>query len=88
MFILILIRIIQTAGTVLLLVVLASVLLSYFLPPYNSVRRFLDRIVEPILAPIRRVVPPLGMIDFSPVILMILIQVVESLLVTLLARFM
>lgn len=73
-------------GSALLLIVLASVLLSYFLPPYNSIRRFLDRIVEPLLRPIRRVVPPLGMIDFSPVILMILIQVLESLVVMVLVR--
>jgi YggT family protein len=40
-----------------------------------------------MLQPIRRIVPPLGMIDFSPVILMILIQVLESILITILARF-
>ena len=87
MLISILINVIQTVGTILLLIVLASVLLSYFLPPYNSIRAFLDRLVNPLLSPIRRVVPPLGMIDFSPVILMILIQVLESVLIALLARF-
>lgn len=87
MLISILITIVQTLGTILLLVVLASVLLSYFLPPYHSIRVFLDRIVNPLLLPIRRVVPPLGMIDFSPIILMILIQVLETVLVAILARF-
>ncbi|MRS03226.1 YggT family protein [bacterium] len=87
MLISILINVIQTVGTILLLVVLASVLLSYFLPPYHAIRAFLDRIVNPMLQPIRRIVPPLGMIDFSPVILMILIQVLESVLITILARF-
>ncbi|MBA4398384.1 MAG: YggT family protein [Chloroflexi bacterium] len=86
MLISILINIIQTLSTVLLLAVLASVLLSYFLPPYNNIRVFLDRIVNPLLIPIRRVVPPLGMIDFSPVVLIILIQVVEWILISILSR--
>ncbi len=86
MLISILINIIQTLSTVLLLAVLASVLLSYFLPPYNNVRVFLDRIVNPLLIPIRRVVPPLGMIDFSPIVLIILIQVVEWVLISVLSR--
>lgn len=87
MLISILITIVQTLGSILLLIVLASVLLSYFLPPFHSIRVFLDKIVNPLLAPIRRVVPPLGMIDFSPIILMILIQVLETVLVAILARF-
>ncbi len=85
MLISVLIIIIQTLGTILLLVVLASVLLSYFLPPYNNIRVFLDRIVNPLLMPIRRVVPPLGMIDFSPIVLIIMIQVVEWVLVSVLS---
>jgi len=86
MLISILINIIQTLSTVLLLAVLASVLLSYFLPPYNNVRVFLDRVVNPLLVPIRRVVPPLGMIDFSPIVLIILIQVIEWVLISVLSR--
>ncbi len=86
MLISILINIIQTLSTVLLLAVLASVLLSYFLPPYNNIRVFLDRLVNPLLLPIRRVVPPLGMLDFSPIVLIILIQVVEWVLIWVLSR--
>jgi YggT family protein len=37
--------------------------------------------VEPLLAPIRRVVPLLGALDFSPLILIILIQVISNLLI-------
>lgn len=80
----ILITIIQTLGSALLLVVIVDVLLSYFLSPYHPLRSALDRIVEPLLNPIRRVVPALGMIDLSPVILVILIQVVETVLILLL----
>jgi YggT family protein len=60
------------------------VILSYFLDPYHPVRRGLDRLVDPMLSPIRRVVPLVGMIDFSPLVLIILIQIIGGLLVRLL----
>lgn len=82
-----LISLIQAIGSLLIIIVIVSVVLSYFLSPYHPLRSNLDRIVEPLLNPIRRVVPPLGMIDFSPLILIILIQVVETLLISLLASF-
>ena len=75
-----LIQLVSFLQFILVLIVLVSVILSYFMDPYHPVRRFLDRIVEPMLAPIRRVVPLMGMLDFSPLILIILIQVVGNLL--------
>jgi YggT family protein len=69
---------------ILILLVILSVILSYFLDPYHPVRRGLDRLVDPMLSPIRRVVPLLGMIDFSPLVLIILIQIIGGLLVRLL----
>ena len=81
----ILIQIISALQFVLVLVVIASVILSYFMDPYHPLRRFLDRIVEPMLAPIRRVVPLVGMLDFSPLILIVLIQLIGNLLIRLLS---
>ncbi len=81
----ILIILVQTLGSILLVLVLVSAVLSYFMSPYHPIRATVDRIVEPLLSPIRRIVPPLGMIDFSPVVLIILIQVVETLLVSILS---
>lgn len=75
---------INILAQVLIVLIIAHVLLSYFLPPYHQVRRFVDQIVEPLLAPIRRVVPLVGMFDFSPLILLLLIQVLSSLLIRLL----
>jgi YggT family protein len=80
----ILITIISALQQILILLVILSVILSYFLDPYHPIRRGLDRIVEPMLNPIRRVVPLVGMLDFSPLVLIILIQIVGSLLVRLL----
>ncbi len=75
------ITLISTLEWILILLVFVSVILSYFMDPYHPVRRGVDRIVEPMLAPIRRIVPLVGMLDFSPLILIILIQLISSLLV-------
>jgi YggT family protein len=72
---------INSLAGILILLVFISVILSYFMDPYHPVRRGVDRVVEPLLAPIRRIVPLVGMFDFSPLVLIILIQLVASLLV-------
>lgn len=66
------------------LLVLVHVILSYFLSPYHPIRSFVDRLVEPLLAPIRRLVPLVGMLDFSPMILIILVQSIAQVLISLL----
>jgi YggT family protein len=71
----------------LMLLVIVQVVLSYFMDPYHPIRQKVDRLVAPLLAPIRRVVPPVGMIDFSPLILIILLQVIDAILVRLLLYF-
>jgi len=75
-----LITLVNFLSQALILVVIVSVILSYFVQPYHPVRRALDTIVEPLLSPIRRVVPLVGMIDFSPLILIILIEIVSFVL--------
>ncbi len=63
---------------VLSFIVIVDVLLSYFMSPYHPVRGFLDRMVEPLLNPIRRVVPSMAGLDFSPLVLIIILQILES----------
>jgi YggT family protein len=65
-------------------IVIAKVLLSYFVEPFHPIRQALDSIVEPFLAPIRRLMPNTGMIDFSPMILIVLIQVFSHIIISLL----
>jgi len=48
--------------------------------------RILFDITEPVLAPIRRILPPLGGIDFSPLVAMVVILVVGNILAQLLAQ--
>ena len=80
----ILILIISTISNILVLLVFASAILSFFMDPYHPIRRGVDNIVEPMLAPIRRIVPLVGMFDFSPLVLIILIQLAARLLTGLL----
>lgn len=68
----------------LILVVIVDAILSFVVPPWHPWRRALRRVVDPLLAPIRRVVPPIGGLDFSPLVLIILIGLVRRLLVQLL----
>jgi YggT family protein len=82
------IQLVHFAARLFILVVLADILLSYFMQPYHPVRQALDSVVQPLLRPIQRVVPPVGMIDFSPLVLLILIQVAESLITWVLASLM
>lgn len=76
-----LIWLIRLLTQVITLLVIAKVFLSYFMSPYHPVREAIDRFVNPILDPIRRVVPPFGMLDFSPFVLIILVQIIGSLLI-------
>jgi YggT family protein len=60
--------------------VLLRVLYSWIDPspyPTNTVKRVLWSVTEPILAPLRRVIPPLGMFDISPIVAIVLLQVVQ-----------
>lgn len=71
-----------------ILLVIVQAVLSYFMSPYDPIRQRIDRWVAPLLDPIRRVVPPLGgRLDISPIILIILLQVLDYLLSRLLLFF-
>ena len=57
---------------VLWLLVLGRVILSWVDPmARNSISRYIVAMTEPLLAPIRRVLPQTGSIDFAPLVLMV-----------------
>lgn len=71
------------------LLVLANVILSWVRPdPYNPVVRFIKRSTDPVIDVVRRSLPFLraGMIDFSPIVVLLLLRLVSTLLVSLLQR--
>ena len=64
------------------LAILASVIMSWVTmfapdsPIVESINGVLKQMTEPVLAPLRRVVPPLGMFDLTPMVALILLQFV------------
>ena len=69
--------------TILSLAVIARALLSWFDPTMRfPISHMIVNLTEPIIAPIRRVVPPVGgMIDLSPLIALILLQVIGRVII-------
>lgn len=67
-------------------ILLARVLLSWFpnVDRNNPIIQFLYDITEPVLRPIRDMLPPNGMFDLSPLIAFLIIQVVAAILPTVL----
>lgn len=80
MSLLLLAQLISITANVLTILIFVWVIASWILAPYHPVREALDRIVEPLLAPIRRVLPATGAIDFSPMILIIVLALAARLL--------
>ena len=62
-------------------IVFGAVIISWIqLPPSSPVVRFLHTATEPVLAPIRRVLPDMGGLDFSPLVLLIGLRILRGLL--------
>jgi len=69
--------------TILTIALIGRALLSWFDPGMRStVGRLLVDITEPIIGPIRSVVPSVGMFDISPIIALLLLQLLRRLLVS------
>ncbi|MBX3071013.1 MAG: YggT family protein [Thermomicrobiales bacterium] len=69
--------------TILTLLVLCRALLSWFDPGYRtSIGQILVQITEPLLAPIRSLLPNTGVIDLSPIILILGLQILRQIVVT------
>jgi YggT family protein len=73
-------QLINLVANALTILVFIWVVVSWITPPYHPVREALDRIVDPLLAPIRRVLPGTGPIDFSPLVLIIGIELLARIL--------
>ena len=76
-------NIINFVANLLIILVIVDSVLSFFMNPFHPVRAAVDRIVNPMLAPIRRIVPLVGMLDLSPLIFIILVEILSSVLIRL-----
>jgi uncharacterized protein YggT (Ycf19 family) len=70
--------------------IFAYILTSWIRLPYspwlNRVQRFLYDVSEPYLRLFRRVIPPFGPLDISPVVAVLVLVILQQLLVDLLSR--
>lgn len=84
MFIQFLLYFVSVLFDILFWAIIARALLSWF-PirpgnPFYPLAVILHQITEPILAPIRRVIPMIGMFDITPIVALVLIQVISQVL--------
>jgi YggT family protein len=78
---------IQILGRALNLFILARVLLSWIpMARENRLVQFIYEATEPILAPIRRLLPAMGGLDLSPIIALLLVEIAQRVLLTLIVR--
>jgi len=80
MIIVLLVRLLDLYG----LILFVRILMSWVNPdPYNPIMRFLRSATDPILLPLRRIIPPIGgMIDISPMIALLLIHLLKRMLIS------
>lgn len=68
--------------------ILIRVFLSWVpINPRSRFAQFIYEMTEPIMGPIRRLIPSIGGLDLSPIIALLLISVAERVLLTLIGRF-
>ncbi len=70
---------------ILLIAIVARALMSWFpMPssesPFFIIRQMINQITDPIIEPIRKVMPSMGMLDLSPMVAMILLIVIQRIL--------
>ena len=70
-------------------IVLARVILSWFRispwhPTWGPIIRFIYQVTDPIMEPVRRFIPPMGGLDFSPIIVLFGLDILRVLVLNLL----
>ena len=83
-----LINVIHTIFSLYSLAIIAQSFLSMLMDPRHPAVAFVRKITEPVLAPLRRLVPPVrvggGYLDLSPMVALLLLWVVERILIVIL----
>jgi YggT family protein len=59
-------------------VLLLRIILSYMTKPGNRFMEMLVGITEPLLAPVRKILPPAAGMDFSPLVVLLLLQGLQT----------
>ena len=69
------------------LLIFMRIVFSWGVSSINPVLRFLIRATEPVLGPFRRLIPPLGMFDISPIVVLLLIRLLQEAVAGTLIRY-
>jgi YggT family protein len=73
------VRFVDMLASILYIAILARVILSWLpIGGTNPIVALVYQITEPILAPLRRIVPRIGIFDLTPMIALILIGIIQS----------
>jgi YggT family protein len=84
----VLINLIHTVFTLYSLAIILNSFIGMLVDRYHPVARFLRQITEPVLAPLRRIVPTVqvggGLLDLSPMVALLLLWVLERVLIAVL----
>lgn len=81
MIFLLLARVLQIYTFILLIRILITWIPN--LDPYHPIVQLLFQVTEPVLEPARKLIPPIGMIDISPIVVFIILGILQDLLVQL-----
>ncbi len=83
-----LLQVVDLLLTLYVWLIIARALVSWVNPsPYHPVVRFLYRATEPVLRPVRRILPPIFSLDLSPVLVIFVIYFIKELLFRFSLRF-
>ncbi len=64
------------------IILLVRILITWVNPdPFNPIVQFLSNVTDPVLEPLRRVIPPLGPLDISPLVAFLILRFLQSFLV-------
>jgi YggT family protein len=85
----VLVLLIHLVCKLVMLLIFARALLMWLRAPYySSVAHSLVQVTEPLLGPLRRLLPPIGGVDLTPLVAIVLLWVTESVLVNLVIIFL
>ena len=72
--------------TIIIWIMIVRILLTWFpnINWYNQPFKVMKEITDPILEPFRRIIPPLGGIDFSPIVAFIALEILREVIVRIL----
>jgi YggT family protein len=68
--------------TVFIVALFVRIVLSWFSPepgsPVGTIEAFLRTFTDPVLEPVRRVMPRTGMLDLSPIVVVLVVTIIQG----------